>query len=448
MSVEPEAGSAQAAPADRGEPVRDSAGRDSAVRDSAGRDQAGQAVPPFAPLRRRDFRILVGGQSLSTLGDMVYLVALPFLILGAGYAISGLSLTLTGFGLARIVTALPGGMLADRFGARPVMLWADVVRCAALTALTATAARGTPALAQLVITGVLLGACEGAHLPAYRSITPILVPDAELPAANTISIATNLFANVIGPPIGGALVAVLAPWPAVGVDAASFAVSALALMAMSHRPRPGAVTNPSPATTELPIRPLSLAAFVRSSPLYRTVLLMTAVLGASVGGTLEVALPVLTRTRPDLGPSGYGWLMAALGAGMLTGGASAGPLLSRHRQGLIVITALAVNGTLLATLPHAGGLLPMAATMTLIGALDGVLAVLVMTATQRMPPPHLLARAQALISLVTFAMFPLSVSVAGLVLYHWPPAAMFHLTGLGFAAVAVCGLASRSLRRL
>jgi DHA3 family tetracycline resistance protein-like MFS transporter len=175
---------------------------------------------------------------------------------------------------------------------------------------------------------------------------------------------------------------------------------------------------------------------------------MTAVLGASVGGTLEVALPVLTRARHDLGPAGYGWLMAALGIGMLSGGASAGALTRGRRHGPIVIAALAVNGGLLATLPHLGGLLPMAATMALIGAFDGVLAVVVMTATQRMPPPRLLARAQALISLVTFAMFPLSVAVAGLVLHRWSPAAMFHLTGIGFVAVAACGLASRSLRRL
>jgi len=411
-----------------------------------------QARSPLASLRRRDFRILVAGQSLSTLGDMVYLVALPFLILGSGYAANGLSLTLTGFGLARIGTALPGGALADRFGARPVMLGADVVRCAALTALTVTAARGTPSLVQLAVTGVVLGACEGAHLPAYRSITPALVPDEELPAANAVSIAANLFANVIGPPIGGALVAVVAPWPAVGVDAVSFAVSALALVAIS-RPRAAASPRgqgPPQARTEGPDDSgvLSLAAFVRSSPLYRTVLAMTAVLGISVGGTLEVALPVLTRSRHDLGPAGYGWLMAALGVGMLTGGASAGVLARGARQGLIVISALAVNGGLLAGLPHVGGLPAMATTMAVIGALDGVLAVLVMTATQRMPPPRLLARAQALISLVTFAMFPLSVTAAGLVLHRWSPAAMFHLTGLGFAAVALTGLASRSLRRL
>jgi len=171
-----------------------------------------QARSPLASLRRRDFRILVAGQSLSTLGDMVYLVALPFLILGSGYAANGLSLTLTGFGLARIGTALPGGALADRFGARPVMLGADVVRCAALTALTVTAARGTPSLVQLALTGVVLGACEGAHLPAYRSITPALVPDEELPAANAVSIAANLFANVIGP-----LTELARPIPAIAI---------------------------------------------------------------------------------------------------------------------------------------------------------------------------------------------------------------------------------------
>jgi MFS transporter, DHA3 family, tetracycline resistance protein len=438
MSAEHETSSAKAA-AEPAAPVQGTA--------PTGDEDVKTPKSPFAPLRRRDFRILVAGQSLSTLGDMVYLVALPFLILGAGYATTGLSLTLTGFGLARIVTALPGGALADRFGARPVMFGADLARCAALTTLTVAAAGGTPALGHLVVTGIILGACEGAHIPAYRSITPALVPDAELPAANSISIASNLFANVIGPPIGGVLVALVAPWPALAANAVSFAVSALALLAIHRASGSSSPPDPIPAAAGSS-EPLSLPAFVRSSPLYRTVLLMTAVLGASVGGTLEVALPVLTRARHDLGPAGYGWLMAALGVGMLCGGASAGALTRGRRQGPLVIAVLAVNGGLLAALPHLGALLPMAATMALIGALDGVLAVLVMTATQRMPPPRLLARAQGLISLVTFAMFPLSVAAAGLVLQYWSPAAMFHLTGLGFAAVAAVGLASRSLRRL
>jgi MFS family permease len=397
----------------------------------------------LGPLQRRDFRLLVTGQMVSTLGDMVFLVALPFLVLGTAHTTKALSATLTVFGLARIATALPGGSLADRLGPRPVMLAADVTRCCVLTALGIMATAGRPSIGLFVVVGAMLGACEGGYLPAYRSMTPELVPDAELAVGNAIGVTANLLANVVGPPIGGLLVASFAPGPAVFVDAASFAVSVGTLLAISGGRRQQVAGRPDPSAEELPAG--GVRAFLRDSSLFRTIAMMTAMLGFAVAGTFEVALPVLARARSDLGAAGYGYLMAALGVGMVMGGACGGRLL-RRRAGVVATCLLGANGLLLAALPHLPGLAPMAAAMAVMGAFDASLAVIVLTLTQRLPPPHLRGRLLAVLTFVNFAMFPLSVAVAGAVIDRWSPAAMFHVAGAGFVAVTLVGASSRHVR--
>jgi MFS family permease len=395
----------------------------------------------FAPLRLRTMRLLVAGQMVSTFGDLVFLVALPFLVLGAGLGPRALSGALTVFGLVRLATALPGGVLADRFGPRAVMLGADLTRCTVLTLLAVQAITARPALGSLLGCAAVLGAAEGLYLPAYRSITPDLVPDEDLPAANSLGVTANLFANVIGPPVGGLLVAAFAPGPAVLVDAASFAVSVTTLLAL----RAGSARPARPAAAGAP-GGTGVLAFVRGSSLFRTIMLMTGVLGFAVAGTLEVALPVLARSRPDLGPAGYGYLMAALGAGLLVGGGVVAPLARRLHQGAFVICLLGANGVLLAVLPHLSAPVVMAAVMVVLGAFDGALAVVVLTLTQRLPPAHLRARVLAVLTMVTFAAYPLSVAAAGVLLARGSPAAMFHLSGAGFVFAALVGLASRDVR--
>jgi MFS family permease len=403
----------------------------------------------FAPLRFRDLRLLVTGQMVSTLGDMVFLVALPFLILGTGQGAKVLSGTLTVFGLVRITTSLPGGALADRFGPRNVMLGADLVRCGVLTLLAVTAITARPAVGLLVGCAAVLGACEGAYLPAYRSITPDLVPDDDLPAANSLGVTANLLANVIGPPVGGLVVAAFAPGPAVLVDAASFAVSVTTLLALrGGRGRRGGRGERGPAApADRQDAPGGVLAFIRGSALFRMIMLMTGMLGFAVAGSLEVALPVLAKDRPGIGPAGYGYLMAALGAGLAVGGAVIARATRRLRQGLFVICLLGANGVLLALLPHLPGLGAMLTVMAVIGAFDGALAVVVLTLTQRMPPAHLRARVLAVLTTLTFAAYPLSVAMAGVLLARFPIAAMFHVTGAGFAIVALVGLASVHVRR-
>ena len=99
------------------------------------------------PLRVPGFRLLVAGQFASMLGDCCYAVALPWLVLGGRGGTALLGTVLACYGVARAATIPLGGVLADRWGGRRIMLGADAVRAAAVAVLAAVSAAGAPGTA-------------------------------------------------------------------------------------------------------------------------------------------------------------------------------------------------------------------------------------------------------------------------------------------------------------
>ncbi len=136
-----------------------------------------------------------------------------------------------------------GGILADKIGPRTLMLAADAARCVLVAGLAVLAARHTASLAALGPIAALIGAGEGLFLPASFAIMPSLLDGERLTAGNALSTAAVQAGSLLGPALGGALVAVThsSTW-AFGVDAVSFAVSALSLALIPRRAASGSVT--------------------------------------------------------------------------------------------------------------------------------------------------------------------------------------------------------------
>ena len=191
------------------------------------------------PLGIPAFRLLTAGQFTSTIGDFCYAVALPWLVLSNHGSAAQLGVVLACYGLPRAVLTVPGGSLADRFGPRRVMLGSDAVRCALTAVFAVLAASHVSSLAALAPVAAVLGACAALFLPASAALMPTLVDAERLPTANAVYTGSLQFGMLLGPVIGGVLVAATGTTAAFGVDSASYAVSAasLALMAASGRRR-------------------------------------------------------------------------------------------------------------------------------------------------------------------------------------------------------------------
>ncbi len=181
------------------------------------------------PLRHRPFRLLAGGQLASNIGDALYAVALPWYVLAAHGGALLLGSVLAIYGLARTVMLAIGGHASDRFKPWTVMMSADLVRACAVAGLASACALSGPRLAVLAPIAVVLGAGAGLFLPGSFSIIPSLLPDEDLKAGNALSSAMTQLSLLVGPAIGGGIVALLGPTPAFALDAGSFVISGLTL---------------------------------------------------------------------------------------------------------------------------------------------------------------------------------------------------------------------------
>ncbi len=411
------------------------------------------------PLAVRSFRLLAGGQFASTIGDYCYAVALPWLVLSTHGGTILLGTVLACYGVPRTALIPLGGVLADKIGPRSVMLLADAARCALVAVLAVLATGHIASLAALGPIAALIGAGEGLFLPASYAIMPSLLDSERLAAGNAISTAAVQAGSLLGPALGGALVAVTgSSTGAFGIDAGSFAVSALTLALIPRRAASGsAAAAAGDATgvaetrvgTDGPAGTGSAAgggvlALLRGSRALQVLLVIVVVANLTSGGMGDVALPALAHAR--FGAAGYGALLACLAAGGVIG-----TLAAARTGGLRAPMMFAVPFILLFSL--AIGLVPYigeggaAAALLVAGASSGLGNVTLLTVVQKWASPALLGRLMGAVILCAFGSFPLSVAVSGVLVKHLGPAVFFPIAGGLVAATMLGGLTQRDFRR-
>src|SRR5258707_6892635 len=195
----------------------------------------------LTPLRRSSVRRLLAGQAVSRLGDHFYLVALPWLVLRVVDAPLAFSLVLGTSAVPLGASTLAGGVLADRYGPRNLMLGADVLRLAVVGVLAACVLVFVPPLWLLITLASLLGLGGGLFYPASAAMMPFLVPEEELQPANSLDQLKLQTSNFVGPSVAGALLALTQLALGFVIDALTFAVSVASLFAIPLPKRtPGA----------------------------------------------------------------------------------------------------------------------------------------------------------------------------------------------------------------
>jgi MFS family permease len=187
-------------------------------------------------LRHREFRLLFLGQTASTIGDRVVMVALALYVTDIGSP-SDVGIVLAAHALPLVAFVLVGGVWADRLPRHRLMLGTDVVRAVLHGLLAALIFLGTPAIWAIALIEIGFGTAEAFFRPAYTGLVPQTVPETELQDANA---ATSLVRNVselLGPALATVLVLGLGAGWAFAIDAATFVVSAFLLAAMRPRAR-------------------------------------------------------------------------------------------------------------------------------------------------------------------------------------------------------------------
>src|SRR5580704_1814220 len=191
-------------------------------------------------LRERNFRLLFIGQSVSALGNALVPVALAFAVLDLTHSPVDLGYVLGAEAAAQVVFLLAGGVIADRFSRRALMLGADSLRGAAEAALGALLITGHPSVWLIGVLGAVQGMAGALFTPASTGLTPAVVSNANLQQANQLRQVVGSGAGVAGPALAGLLVVAASPGWAILADGVSFGVSVafLAALDLAAAPRP------------------------------------------------------------------------------------------------------------------------------------------------------------------------------------------------------------------
>jgi Major Facilitator Superfamily len=403
------------------------------------------------PLAVRSFRLLTGGQFTSTIGDYCYAVALPWLVLSTHGSSVLLGIVLACYGVPRMALIPVGGVLADKVGPRTVMLAADAARCVLVAALAVLAARHTASLAALGPIAAGIGAGEGLFIPASFTIMPSLLAEEQLAAGNAISTAAVQTGSLVGPALGGALVAATSSstW-AFAIDAATFAVSALTLLLIPPRPASGSVAAEAAEmaaasqSAEGASENQGVVAFLKKSRVLQVILVVVIAANLAGGGIDGVALPSLAHER--FGAAGYGALLACFAAGSVLGTLASARTGGLRRPAIFASVVFLIDATALALTPYLGGEAAAAAALFVAGAASGLGNLTFLTVMQKWAPAALLGRLMGVLMLCAFGSYPLSVAIAGVLVRHLGSALFFPIAG-GLVAVAILyGLSQREFR--
>lgn len=385
------------------------------------------------PLRHRDFRLLWLGMTISLMGDGVFLVALAWQVYLISNSVGAMATVGVALTAPQVALLLFGGVVADRFDRRMVLIASDLVRGLCLVALTILAAGGGLTLTQIYVLVGVFGAASGFFGPAFDAIVPSLVPPEDLEQANALDqFVRPAAARIAGPAIGGVLLSLGGPVWALGLDALTFVVSVLCVAAIHPPALPAEAASASlwrEAVTGMRYvagRPWLWATFLAATFSYLLFL-----------GPTEVLLPYLIKN--DLHGSGadFGLVLTAGGVGALLAASIVGQRGVPRRD----VTFIYVTWSL-ATLALAGyGLAvagwQLAVFCALFNGLEAAGTIAWATLKQRLVEPALLGRVSSLDWFISIALLPASYALTAPVFDAIGARATLVLAGTLGAAITI-----------
>ncbi|MDG9715300.1 MFS transporter [Streptomyces sp. DH24] len=392
----------------------------------------------------RDGNVLrwVGAYTASMVGDQMYYIALSWAAVSTGTPAQA-GLVMTASAVPRALLMLGGGVIADRFGPRRVVIGSDIVRCAAVLAVAALLFLTEPGLWPLAALALVFGTVDAVFLPAVGALPARLTSRDQLARVQGMRGLAVRVAGVVGAPLGGLCVALGGAATAFAVAGLLTAVSVPLLIGVRVRDLPPDDTVTAPAVTApartAPAGPTARAElrdglrYIRRHRVLAPLVLAIALADLGFVGPLNVGLTLLADER-DWGATGMGWILAGFG----TGAGLASLLLTVRGRlphaGYVMAGTILPGAAALGYLAQAPGVLVAVGTALLVGLLAGLSGALCGALLQTTSEPAYLGRVTSVASMVALGLAPLSMPVAAAAIGAWG-------TGPVFAAsAAVCGL--------
>jgi len=404
-------------------------------------DNTTEAVGLLGPLRQRRSARLLLGQLISRFGDAIYLVGI------AAYALqrhdgSLLAAALLGQSVGAVATLTLSGAIADRVGARRMLILADLLRLAALIGTVLLCQRGLVGYALFLGLGLLLGIGDGVFEPALTVALTEVLPAPMLLSANTLHSIFLRGGTMIGAAFAGVLMTFTSPLVTLVVDATTFGISLVLVVCTPW---------------------LAQLRAVQDEPLFRSALhglkyvLARSWLAVSIATfalfvALAVAAPrvLLPLSLAERGghAASYGWVLGAQGLGAMVMGLAAVWLSTPVRPAATIFRCLVLVSVCCGLLGLADQVIVSAIIAAIGGGALSLGTIHWATLVQRNVAPGFLARVSSLDWLVSSGLAPVSLAIMPWLLSLSSASHLLIVFGLISGFVSVAGLCLPSIRHL
>ncbi|MGW7209181.1 MFS transporter [Streptomyces sp. NPDC054837] len=394
----------------------------------------------------RDGNVLrwLAAYTSSMVGDSVYYIALSWAAVQAGSP-SQAGLVMSASALPRAVLMLGGGVIADRFGPRRVVIGSDVVRCAAVLAVAVLLFLTSPGLWPLAVLALVFGTVDAVFVPAVGALPARVTSRDQLARVQGMRGLGIRFASVVGGPLGGLGVAV-------GGSAAAFALAGLLIavsvpLLVSVRIREVPADDGAPGARGTAWSDLTAGLrYIRGHRVLAPLMLAIALGDLGFVGPLNVGLTLLADER-GWGAAGMGWILAGFGVGA---GAAALLLTVRGRlphAGRVAAGTIIAGSVAIGALAQAPGIAVAVGTALLVGLLAGLSGAMCGALLQTQSDPAYLGRVSAVASLMSLGFAPLSMPLSAAAIGTWGTGPVFAVSAAVCGLGGVVALCARDLRR-
>ena len=382
-------------------------------------------------LRHRDLRLLITSFVIDQIGSWSYIVVISVYIFERTHSTQWLAAAGVCRWLPGLLLASYGGVIADRYERTTVLIVSALVSAVLMSGIAVVVAADGPVGLILVLLALSAVALVP-YLPAAGALTPEVVGEKDLAAANSIFSALENLVVVVGPGIGGLLLLTGQPVVAVVINAASFAISAGIIARLRVRSRGGATDGNALKQWAAGLKALG------AQPVALAIILFCALDSAVYGASTVLYVPLSVRL--GTGPNGYSYLLAGAALGGVLGAGLANRLSGTSRLAPVMMGALCLQALpFLATVPVRWPALA-CALQVVSGAGMVIVDVLAITSLQRDMPREMLSRVLGVFETLVLGGILLGSLAAGVLLAHADVTVVLIAVGVGVPVIAAAGL--------
>lgn len=400
----------------------------------------------FSALSNRSFAFLWTGQSISVFGLAIYTTCLPFLVFHVGGEAIELSLAHSYFIIPQIVFLLFGGVLVDRWPRKKVIIICDFIRGMAVLGVTILLWFNQLSIVHIYMLTGLMGLLSTLYRPAVRGIVPQLVEKEQLLSANSLRSISQQISRLIGPVVGGALVAAVGLYIAYGINTVTFLLSVLFVSFIT-------ITTPH---TELSQNETDRSFWkdfkegwdaIRERGWLGASILLGSLTNIGIASFDVIVLPVFAEEK-YAGVKTYGWFLAAMAVGSLLCATIIGRIERLSHRGILYYTFMTTSGVGVLLLTLNIHIMFTLVILMVIGFSLTAFVIIWESAVQELVEESVLGRVTSFQMFGGLALLPIGYNIFGRLIESLGLTVSLLLAGVLIVGFSLLGLTNKRIRQL